>query len=951
MLRKTSIKRAALVIFLLALLVPAARWPVSPASAQAIKGSASDTITIRGIPLDQAAPALQAGTIDAYIFGLRPAAARALAGVPGITVVRAPSGLVDLIFNPAPVHIERLPGNQTARALADIASQFGVPAAAITNVYFDNSTRTTVVEFGAFPGAGLNPFAFKAVRLAMNYLVDRDSVVNTIYGGAASAMYTFLSSYDPDFPLVADIVLKYKFAFNPQQAQQIVASALTSAGAQQVAGKWSYQGKPVTLNFIIRVEDERRDIGDQFATQLENLGFTVNRQYMTFGPAIDTVYGTDPAEFKWNIYTEGWGKTGITKFDSGSVAQFTAPWFGFMPGWAEPAFWNYRNTTLDDITQRIYMGNYTSKAERDELYRRATEMGIQEGVRAWVATSLSSYAMVATMKGFTNDIGAGLRALWNLREMYVPGKKTLNIGHLHVYTARTVWNQIGGFQDVYSVDIMYATWDPAVWFNPFNGEPIPFRESFAVQTAGPSGKLSVPPDAFIWDASTASWKLLGPGRNATSKVVFDESLFLGSRWHNNITISWADILAPLAQTFDLVYNSTKASYDAAAVSLLKPTLDTIVGFRINETAKQFEVYLNYWHFDPAFIASFAAINKYLPYELILAEDYLVFQQNAYRYTTTGARAANKPQLNLVLSGHAASMGSALQTFLNTNYFPQNIFTVGGKAYATLDDAKARYQASIRWINLHGHAWISDGPTYLDTFNPPADTATLKAFRDPTYPFSPGKWVFGLPPSVAIQNVGVGQLIRGQDGNILVDLLGPPPLFVKYILRDAVTGTILTIGTGRLATGSRFVITLPSSLTAQLGSAYPYELTIIAYSDAVAFVAATTQFINVFDPSAITGSLEKAISALQNAVSAINATSSEGLRAVASAVASVGQAIQALSNSLNTVSTTISGKVDSVGNSVNSLSSSLTTLYAIVVVVIILQLVTLGVVFVRRRPQA
>jgi peptide/nickel transport system substrate-binding protein len=951
MLSKSSVIRPLLACLLLALLLLSVAMPIADfASAQVIKGSASDTVIVQAIPQDQAAPALSSGKIDAYIFGLRPAQARALAGVPGIKVLRAPSALVDLVFNPAPVHIERLPGDQTARSKADIAAQFNVPTAAITNVYFDKDAGQTVVEFGAFPGVGVNPFAFKEVRLAMNYLVDRDAAVNTIYGGAASAMYTFLSSYDPDFPLVADIVLKYKFAFNPQQAQQIVSSALSSVGAQLTAGRWTYEGKPISVKFIIRTEDERRDIGDQFATQLENIGIAVERLYMTFGPAIDTVYGTDPAEFQWNIYTEGWGKTGITKFDTTSVAQFSAPWYGYMPGWAETTFWNYRNSTLDEITQKIYSGNFTSKAERDQLYRVATEMSIQEGMRAWVATQLTSYPISVNVKGFTNDVGAGLRGIWNIREMNVPGKSTLNIGHLHVYTARTVWNPVGGFTDVYSVDIMYATWDPWTWFNPFNGEPIAFRAPYAVETAGPDGKLSVPADAFIWDASAGAWKLVGPGASATSKVTFDLSNYIGTKWHHGMSFSWADVLARLAQMFDITYNSTKANVEPAVVSNLKPTLDTIVGFRINEAANQLEVYLNYWHFDPGFIASFATFNIYVPYELTLASDYLVFTKNAYRYTSSAARAANKPQLNFVLTGHASDMASTLQAFASANYFPANVFTVGGKMYATPDNAKARYQAATSWIGQHNHAWISNGPMYLDTFSPEADTATLKAFRDPSYPFSPGKWVFGEPPTVAIQDVGVGQIIRGQDGNILVDLQGPPPLFVKFILRDAVTGKILTVGTGSPATGSRFVLTLPSSLTSQLGSAFPYELTIIAYSDAVAFVAARTQFINVFDPGTITGPLEQEIEALQRALSGINATSTAGLQAVATAVASVGQAIRSLSDKTDTLGGNINSLTAQLTQSTGSLGGAISTAYALIAVVIVIQLVTLALVL-RRRPQA
>jgi len=959
------------------------------AQAQAvIKGPATDTIVIQRVSLDEVAQAFQSGRIDAYLFSLRPAQAEALRRDPNIRIISAPAGLVDFIFNPAPVYIANLSGDQTRRSLSDLARLTGGSPESIVNVYYDEDRNATFVEYGAYPGKGGNPFAFRDVRLAMNYMIDRDNIVNVIYRGFASPMYTFLSSYDPDFPLISDIVLRYKFAYSPQLADQIVTNTLTRAGFQKVGGTWSYGGKPVEINFIIRIEDERKDIGDQLATALENLGFKVNRLYMTFGPAIDTVYGTDPAEFKWHIYTEGWGKTGISKYDTSSVAQYCAPWFGYMPGWAETTFWNYGNDALDTLTQRIYNGNFTSKDERDSLYRRSVELCIVEGVRAWVATRLDSYAMRAEVRGYTNDVGAGLRATWNLREINIPGKTILNVGHLWVYTARTVWNQVGGFQDVYSVDVMYSTWDPMTWFHPFNGMPIQFRASFDVQTAGPTGKLDVPSDAFTWDASTASWKLVGPGVKATSKVVFDMSNYIGAGWHHNMTVTWADVLAQLYQNFDIVYNSTKATSESAVASLLKPTLDTIVGFRIDEANKRLEVYLNYWHFEPAYIASFATMNIYLPFELVLAEDYLVFTRGTYAYSSSAATAKKVPQLNLVLSGHASDMAIALQSFLSSGYYPSNIFTVGNKQYATSDEVMARYRAALAWISARGHAWISDGPYMLDRFSAEGQSAVLRAFRDPTYPFSPGKWVFGESRLVRIENIGVPQVIRGQDANILVDLSGPPPLYVKYILRDSITGDIISVGLGSLATGSRFVITLPAQLTAKLTARFPYELTVIAYSDAVAFVDARTIFVTIFDPGIITAPIEQeisnlqknvqsAITGLQQAIQAINASSvaglqqvsqqiATGLSAVGNSISQLGGAINNLGSAVNNLGGSISSKIDTVSSKIDTIanqqSQSVSTLQAsvrdlrdtvnmlmyIIIFLVILQLATIALVLLRRR---
>ena len=75
----------------------------------------------------------------------------------------------------------------------------------------------------------------------------------------------------------------------------------------------------------------------------------VNPVYQEFGPAIASVYGTDPATFDWNLYTEGWGRGSAERYDSAGVNQFCAPWLGNMPGWKEVGFWQYENATLDQI--------------------------------------------------------------------------------------------------------------------------------------------------------------------------------------------------------------------------------------------------------------------------------------------------------------------------------------------------------------------------------------------------------------------------------------------------------------------------------------------------------------------------------------------------------------------------------------------------------------------------
>jgi peptide/nickel transport system substrate-binding protein len=899
-----------LILVFAALLLPLAL------SQPATVGPAADKITAIRLTIEQVPDAIKAGTIDMYLFSLRPAQAAQLKGVPGVVMVQAPAGLIDLILNPAPVAVEKLEGNLSVR---EAATKLGVPASAIVGIRVEKDKATgkiyTVVELGAKPGAGVNPFAFKEIRLAMNYIADRSTITGTILKGFAIPMYTFLSQYDPDYAVIADIIAKYEFGYDPARADEIVTKVMTSIGAVKSGGKWLYEGKPVTVKFIIRLEDERKDIGLTFSAELKRLGFEVEELLMTFADAIDAVYGSDPAEFRWHLYTEGWGKGALEKYDSSTIAQFGAPWVGYMPGWSEPGYWNYRNDTIDDLTLRIYKSEYKSKAERDELYRKATEMIIREGIRVWLATRLDTWALRDYVKGITLDLGAGLRGIWNLREAYVEGRKELKVGHLWVWTATSAWNAWGGFADVYSVDFMRATTDPSVWRHPFSGLPIPFRARYAVTTAGPDGKLDVPTTAVIWDAVNDKWVSVSAGTKATSKVVFDLSKIVGAKFHNGITITMADVVGTLAYTFDLVYDPVRSKLEPRIVSNLKPTLDMIKGFEFDAQNKRVTVYIDYWHFDENYIADMAAVGVNNPVEIHqatfeLALDrrnetkYVLYQRSGYEW------------FSLVYPSHAAKVKETLQAYLGN----EKVFSVVNSycnGLLTLDEWNSRIRADLAWIDKYGIAWISDGPFMLTKLDKDAQVLELTAFRDPTYPFKPGDWYFGTPAPATIKGIKLespiaGKVVPGSDASITVDVAGLPPLHVKYMLRDP-AGNIIAFAEAQKISDYSFSIKLSASFTAELAPGAKYALQLIAYSDVVAM------------PDLKKEMLETATTA--EILSLQRATFEEALRGASAKISSLEEALRGASAKISSLESKLTEQTERLTSMETQLSSLQTMLYA------------------------
>ena len=812
--------------------------PIS--EAQAVQpGPAVDKIIARRYAIADVPTVIAKGEIDAYLFSLRPAQAEQLRGVPGVRLISAAAGLIELTLNNAPVHIERLPGKLTADDVIAQLKQRGinVPRRALVNLYYEeeNATTYTVAEFGAFPGKGVNPFAFREIRLAMNYIVDRASFASAVMRGFAVPMYMFLSPYDPDYALVADIVAKYEFEYNPTYAKQIVEGVMKNIGAAMEGGVWKYEGKPVNVILIIRPEDERRDLGYMFNAELKLLGFDTTPRELPFAQAIDTIYGTDPKDFKWHVYTAGWGKSGIDKYDSGTIAQFCAPWVGYMPGWGETSFWNYKNDVLDNLTQRIYAGDFKSKEERDALYRNATELCIQESIRIWVAARLDTWPVREEVKGVTLDVGAGLRGIWNMREMYVEGRNTLKVGHLYVWTATSEWNVFGGFTDVYSVDWERVTYDPSSWNHPFNGRPIPFRAQWAVFTAGPDGQLDVPPTAKVWDVNKNEWVSVGPGVKAKSKVVIDLSKFIDAKWHNGMRITMADIVGYIALWYEITYDPAYSALEPRVASNNKPWMDTIKGWEFNDQAKTMTVYVDYWHFDENYIGAWAVVTPINPLEVHVASFELVLDRrnetNMVFYRRSGYET-----LSLVVPKHVSLVKDTLLKYKNNNDILSKVNKLTD-GRMSMSEWNSRIDADVNWINTYGLAWISQGPFMLTKLDTSAQILELTAFRDPTYPFKKGDWYFGYPVRTEIVGVQLSSPVKdkvaiGYDATITAKLSGLPPLSLKYILRDP-AGNIIATGYGEKAAEDTFVVKLTADLTKNLKPDTPYTLILIGVSEQVA----------------------------------------------------------------------------------------------------------------------
>ncbi|MEM4297481.1 MAG: ABC transporter substrate-binding protein [Nitrososphaerota archaeon] len=764
-------------------------------------GPAVDKVGFRAYAIEIVPLAMEKGEIDLYIFPLRTATAKEMILKPGVKMYEAPASSVSIILNPAPA-----------------------------------------------PKGELNPLSIREVRYALQFIIDREFIANEIYRGLATPQITHVSPFDFDYLTVYDLIKESGIRYDPEFAKKIVKDALLKAGAVEKDGKWFYEDKPIRLKFIVRVEDERRDIGDLVARELERLGFVIETVYHPFATAIHKVYGTDPRLFEWHLYIEGWGKASTERYDYATINQMCAPWFGSMPGWQEVGFWQYENPKLDELGKKIFLGGFKSLKERNELYRELTLLSLNESVRLWVATVRNNFPAIKGLLGVSGDIASGPKGIWTLREAYIEGKNELMVGSLWVWTERSTWNPIGGFQDVYSVDIWRNVHDPPIWRHPFTGIPMPFRARYKVETAGPDGTLKVPSDAFVWDGKLSRWREVGYGVEAKSKVVYDYSLYLKSKWHHGEPIALADVIYSLYQTFDIAYNPDKSKVEFAIATTSKPYLDTFKGFRIlNETA--IEVYVDYWHFIPEYIAEYAhPLGLSTPWEVLAAMDSLVFEKRMAAYSDTAAEKFQVPWLSLVMDKDARLVKMALTEFLDKGFVPKAL-ELQGRALVSKEEAANRYRAAIGWFDKYAHMVISNGPFFLAKFDPASQYAELRAFRDPTYPFKPGRWYFGTIPSIELSSPK-GEIVIGSDSKFEVKVQGQGRLGLRYLLFDPQDGKVLKLGEAAMTDKDTFSFTIPSNITSKLRPA-SYNLFLVAYSDESSMVGERVEVVK-----ALTAPIEK-----------------------------------------------------------------------------------------------
>ncbi|MBS7612042.1 ABC transporter substrate-binding protein [Candidatus Bathyarchaeota archaeon] len=711
-----------------------------------------------------------------------------------------------------------------------------------------------------FPATGkLNPFAVPRIREAVNYLVNRKYIVDEIMAGMAVPRYTCLTPAFPDYARYADTIMEIerKYSYDFDKAREIITEEMIKLGAGLVGGKWYYKGEPVTIIFLIRVEDQRRAIGDYVASQLEKLGFTVDRQYKTSREASPIWIRGNPADGRFHIYTGGWITTLVSRDESDNFGFFYTPRGGMGPLWSAYT----PSPEFDYVAGRLWARDFTTIEERNELMEKALELSMEDSVRVWLISQVAPWPARKEIS-LTYDLAAGFSGarLWPYTIRYVDQVGgTVKIASSDILVDPV--NPVGGSNWIYDAMYYRATSDPAVIPDPFTGlywpqrvekaevyalEGLPIAVTLDWVSLNFVENITVPTDAWYdWDAEKQEIVYAPPGTTAKTKTVvyYDDSLF-DIVFHDGSKFSLADIVFSYILTFDRAKPESPV-YDESYVPVFEAFKEYFKGFRIiSERPLVIEYYSDALYLDAEQIAASAASAFYIDYAYgpgpwhTVAIGWLAEAGNKLAFSADKAEMLKVEWMNYIAGPSLKILSDYLTKAIDEKFIPYE--NVLGK-YVTEAEALERYNNLKAWYESKGNFLVGAGPFYLDRVDPTARIVVLKAYRE--FVDTADKWLrFSKPMIPEVKIVSAPTITPGLTAEVDVSVTfeGQPYriddiYYIKYIVKSP---TVTLTGVAEPVEDGMWRITLRPEETSML-TAGTLSIDVLAVSKLVGMPVSTT----------------------------------------------------------------------------------------------------------------
>lgn len=652
------------------------------------------------------------------------------------------------------------------------------------SIAYGNYNELTFNPSGpTFNDGRLNPFSNAKIRQAMNWLVDRNKVAQEIFGGMATPLYTTLLPVSADYQRYQSAIeaIEATYAYSLTQAETAIATEMLGMGANLVDDTWFYNSEPVTVTFIIRVEDFRLNIGNYVSDQLEAIGFTVDRQYKTRDEAsLIWNYG-NPAEGQWHIYTGGWVSTSISRDDGANFGYFYT-----SRGSSTPLGQAYQPTPqFEEVCNRLWVNDFSTLSERAALFEQALTMAMNDSgpgtqgagsLRVWLVDN-TSFAPRRSGTTVAADLAGGV-ILADLFP-YIARFDGQEGGILRVAQSELLvnpWNPVAGSADIFDIMPQRATQDRGLIIDPNTGlfwplriksadvvvkEGLPISKTLDWLTLTTVPAITVPGDAWVdWDAAgqvfiTASEKFTET-QTANSKVTvhYPADFFTTVKWHDGSPVSMGDIVMNMILSFDRAKPGSPI-YDESAVGPLDGYLSHFKGVKIESTNPLvITTYDDRFYLDAELMIQtwFPARWSYATFPApwhTLATAIRAEAAGEIAFSTDKAGALGVPWTNFIGGQSLDILENWMNQSASQHYIPYSP-TLG--FFVTLAEAESRWTALQTWYTARHHFWLGSGPFYLEqvTYNP--RSITLAHFAD--YPDLAGRWdefATPAPPQIVINH--------------------------------------------------------------------------------------------------------------------------------------------------------------------------------------------------------
>jgi len=717
-----------------------------------------------------------------------------------------------------------------------------------------------------FSDGRFNAFGIQDVREAMYYLIDRNYIVEEILNGLGVARWTML---DPNFPPYAQAIeaaraLELTYQHDEAAAAALIKAGMEGAGAVLENEIWTYGGEPVNLIGIIRIEDERLDIGDYFADILEGQGFTVERSYRTSAEASPIWLLSDPNEGQWNYYTGGWISNLIDR-DQGSDYDFQ-----YTPrGWAVPLNQGYpihlfpeADAAFDKLARR----DYATIAERVELLGIAEQGAFDCAWNQWIFSAASPWATANDVSVLV-DVAAGVSGayIWAHTARFVDEDGAPVVGGTMRMASPSMmtqpWNPVAGSNWLYDAMIQRATEDWYIFPDPFTGlgqphlvesavivvqEGVPMGSTLDYVTVETAPVINVPVDAWCdWDATAVDFITVGEkypeGSTAKTKttITYVSDLF-ENPWHDGSLFSFADMLLTYIVGFDLgkpdspyydeANDASLAQFLTVHKGLVIESMDPLTvsiyddRFYLDAEVQVFNRGALLWPYYSQGMAPWHTMAVGLKAE---AAGTTTFSEDKADYLGVDRQ-------NWIAGEQLVLLSSELATAQIENFIPYE--NVLGE-YITQDEVVQRYASLSSFLTTYGHMWISNGPMMIEAIDPIAKIVTGVRFDG--YRHDMGTFLaFSAPRMADVEVTGPDTVSIGSEATFNVAILEDGENYpaadmaeVKYLAFDA-TGALAFSGLGTITGDGAATVTLTAAETNQLiaGSS---KLEIIAVVNPVA----------------------------------------------------------------------------------------------------------------------